>query len=273
MTRIGLLKPMSKATDKVVAQITDQEWLTKARVHPFSVLLALKTYSSGQSYNVNASKTWTPVQSIVDALDEAYYLAFGNIKPTGKNFMLGLDVSGSMGAPLSGSPITCYEAAAAMAMVTARVEKNSFFGAFTSGDMGYRYRRHGSQSATDVTGFEAVKITAKQRLDDVVNYMRTLNFGGTDCSLPMRYALANGLDNIDTFIIYTDNETWAGPEAPVQSLNKYRAKYNPDARLITVGMTSSGFTIADPADSGMLDVVGFDGNTPNVISAFSEGVL
>jgi 60 kDa SS-A/Ro ribonucleoprotein len=40
------------------------------------------------------------------------------------------------------------------------------------------------------------------------------------------------------------------------------------ARLVVVGMASNGFTIADPADGGMLDVVGFDAATPRLIAEF-----
>ena len=36
-------------------------------------------------------------------------------------------------------------------------------------------------------------------------------------------------------------------------------------------MTSNGFSIADPNDAGMLDVVGFDTATPQVISGFAGG--
>ncbi len=35
-----------------------------------------------------------------------------------------------------------------------------------------------------------------------------------------------------------------------------------------VGMTSNGFTLADPNDRGMLDVVGFDTSVPAVIANF-----
>lgn len=37
---------------------------------------------------------------------------------------------------------------------------------------------------------------------------------------------------------------------------------------MVVGMTSTEFTIADPADGGSLDVVGFDAAAPTVISDF-----
>ena len=41
-----------------------------------------------------------------------------------------------------------------------------------------------------------------------------------------------------------------------------------DAKAVVVGMTSNGFTIADPNDRGMLDVVGFDTTAPSVIADF-----
>jgi 60 kDa SS-A/Ro ribonucleoprotein len=40
-----------------------------------------------------------------------------------------------------------------------------------------------------------------------------------------------------------------------------------------VGMTSNGFSIADPTDGGMLDVVGFDTATPQLIAEFARGTL
>jgi 60 kDa SS-A/Ro ribonucleoprotein len=38
-------------------------------------------------------------------------------------------------------------------------------------------------------------------------------------------------------------------------------------------MVSNGFSIADSADPGMLDVVGFDTSTPQLISEFARGAL
>jgi 60 kDa SS-A/Ro ribonucleoprotein len=36
---------------------------------------------------------------------------------------------------------------------------------------------------------------------------------------------------------------------------------------------SNGFSIADPRDAGMLDVVGFDTSTPEVIAGFASGSI
>jgi len=91
--------------------------------------------------------------------------------------------------------------------------------------------------------------------------------GGTDCSLPMRWALKQRVA-ADVFVILTDSETWAGPIHPMQALRQYREKMGLAAKLIVVGMTSNGFSIADPDDSGALDVVGMDSATPNVMNEF-----
>ena len=37
-------------------------------------------------------------------------------------------------------------------------------------------------------------------------------------------------------------------------------------------MTATGFSIADPSDAGMLDVVGFDGAVPSLITEFARGL-
>ena len=55
---------------------------------------------------------------------------------------------------------------------------------------------------------------------------------------------------------------------PAQALRQYRDEFAGNAKAVVVGMTSNGFTPADPNDRGMLDVVGFDTSVPAVISDF-----
>jgi 60 kDa SS-A/Ro ribonucleoprotein len=86
----------------------------------------------------------------------------------------------------------------------------------------------------------------------------------------MLYAIERERE-VDVFVIYTDSETWAGDVHPVQALRQYRERSGIAARLVVVGMVSNGFSIADPNDSGMLDVVGFDTATPAVIADFATG--
>jgi 60 kDa SS-A/Ro ribonucleoprotein len=94
--------------------------------------------------------------------------------------------------------------------------------------------------------------------------------GGTDCALPMVWALRNRVE-VDTFQVYTDNETWHGAVHPHQALREYREKMGIDARLVVVAMTAGGASIADPSDPRQLDVSGFDASVPNLLSDFSRG--
>ena len=73
---------------------------------------------------------------------------------------------------------------------------------------------------------------------------------------------------VDAFIVYTDNETWAGNIHPYQALEQYRREMGIPAKLVVVGMTATEFSIANPDDAGMLDVVGFDTAAPAVMADF-----
>ncbi|MDX2092870.1 MAG: TROVE domain-containing protein [Kofleriaceae bacterium] len=264
MTRVGLISPMSMATKQVVAQLRDPQRLAKARIHPIAVLAALMTYKSGRG--VRGSGTWQPVAAVVDALDAAFYASFGTIEPAGKRMLLALDVSGSMASGMvAGVPgLTPRIASAAMALVTAATERDHAFVAFTAASGGY-----GGQYGGGESGITTLSISPRERLDDVVAKVAALPMGGTDCALPMVWAQKHRVD-VDTFCVYTDNETWAGNVHPAQALRAYRDARGIPAKLVVVGMTSNGFSIADPNDAGMIDVVGFDTSTPPVIADFAR---
>jgi 60 kDa SS-A/Ro ribonucleoprotein len=276
MTRVGLLTTGSNATKQVVAQLRDVERLRKARVHPLGVLAALNTYRGGRGVRgggrkrsgaANAAQrdSWKPVAAIVDALDSAFYQSFGAVPSTGKRMMLALDVSGSMSTGEVGgiAGLTPRVASAAMALITAATERDHHFIGFSAAAGGY-----GGQWGGGTPGITQLAISPRQRLDDVVKIIEKVPMGGTDCALPMIWAQKQRID-VDTFVIYTDNETWAGDVHPAQALREYRQARGIPAKLVVVGMTSTGFSIADPKDAGMLDVVGFDTATPAVIADFS----
>jgi 60 kDa SS-A/Ro ribonucleoprotein len=253
MSKIGLIKPLSDAEKLVFQRLTDAERLRGAKVHPIQVLSALRTYSSGRG--VRSAASWNVSTKVVEALDEAFELSFGAVEPAGTRHLLGLDVSGSMSwGEIAGVPgLSPSAATAALAVVAARTEPWTAIMGFAD-------------------SFRNLGITAKDRVDVATKKVSDLTFGRTDASLPMTWALQNKIQ-VDTFVVMTDNETWAGNIQPVQALEKYRQATGIGAKLIVVGMTSTGFTIADPDDAGMLDVVGFDGATPALMAKFAKGEI
>jgi 60 kDa SS-A/Ro ribonucleoprotein len=263
MTEVGLLVDRSAAGKQVIARLSRADALRAARVHPLQILVALRTY--GQGHGEKGKLTWKPDRKVVEALDAAFYLAFRAVPPTQARTLLALDVSGSMaGGRIAGLPgISPRVGSAAMALITAAVESNHEFVAFTNGkNKSMHTGPYGLGS-----GITPLSISPRWPLDKVVQEISDLDFGGTDCALPMVWAAENKVP-VDIFCVYTDSETWAGNIHPLQALNDYRQKVGIGAKLVVIGMVSNGFSIADPDDGGMLDVVGFDTATPSIIADF-----
>ncbi len=247
LTAVGVVRPLGDQLPLVLSALGDADRIAKARLHPLAILLASHTYAQGRGDR--GALRWEPVQAVVDALNAAFYTAFSTVEPTGKRLLLALDVSGSMAAGrVAGSSLTPREASAALALMTAATEPQ-----------------------THVVGFGATMVklplSPSMRLDDAVRAVSGLPFAATDCAQPMLYALRRGIP-ADAFVIYTDSETWAGPVHPVQALRQYRERTGIAAKLVVVGLVSNGFSIADPDDAGMLDVVGFDAASPAAIADF-----
>jgi 60 kDa SS-A/Ro ribonucleoprotein len=274
MTAVGLLKQGSEAARYVAERLTDEEELRRARVHPFKLLLALRVYQGG--HGILGDLMWTPVTSVIDALDAAFYAAFKAVEPTGVSHSLGIDVSGSMGVSMlsMGSrkmkggystsisgPLSARDASAAMAMVTMASEASCYVGGFTSGS---------GRSGSGRNGFSPLDISPRRRLDDIVRTVSNLPFGGTDAALPIAHAIENNL-KVGAFVIYTDNETWSGRQHVTQALKRYRDKTGIAARLVAVGMTATDYSVVDPEDPLQMNVAGFDADAPAIIADFVRG--
>ncbi|XP_053373250.1 RNA-binding protein RO60-like [Mercenaria mercenaria] len=259
------IRSMNTVTDRTVSEDEDEgygmnvgvqhaqgESLGNRRqvLHPFKILLALITYKTG--HGDKGSRSWTPNQRIMEALDRAFYQAFERVEPTGKKYYLAVDVSGSMSQPVLGSSnISCSTAAATMMMVTAKTEQHCII-------KGY------SQEMVDIG------VEPSDTIDTVQRRVDTIPVGNTDCAKPMIDAMENKIKDVDVFVVYTDNETWYGKCHPFYALQEYRQySERPNAKLIVCGMCSTEFTIADPSDQHMLDVIGFDSSAPAIISDFA----
>ena len=248
LSTVGLLKPFDDSL-KFLENKLESKSLSKSKIHPMAILVAGYIYRQG--HGMRGKLTWKSNNQVRDILESAFYRAFPNVEPTGKNLMLGVDVSGSMTyhSILSGG-LTAADLAAAMALITVRTEPNVFVVGFSTKIVDLSIGKHDS-------------------LSDVLFKMVSLDGGGgTDCAAPIEYALVNKIGNIDAFISYTDNETWAGGKHPADVLKTYRKNYNKKVNNIVVAMTANDVSIASPKDPRSLDIAGFDSAVPSLISEF-----
>lgn len=245
-----------EAVDLVLKKLS-VESLTKARIHPMALFIAHRAYREGKTPNrehrSSAGMAWTPNQAILEALEDGFHALLKSQTPTGKVFKIGVDVSGSMhGTFVLGSPfISAIDAAAAIALSIVHAEdtKNVL-------TMAFDYEA------------KALSMNKRSSLSSVAGDIAKLVYGRTNCALPITEAIAKK-EYVDTFVVLTDSETWQGNEHPKQALDRYRKAVNPAAKLVVLAVASTGTTIADLKDSGMLNVVGFDANVISLIQEFA----
>ena len=180
----------------LVSKITNPNAISNSRIHPINLLTALRTYASGGGWR--GSNNWSVNPAIERALEQAFYLSFANVPATNKRYYIGMDISGSMSRQINNTNLSARDVAAAIAMLLTR-----------------------NEPWTKVVGFDRnpMDLTpgAEESLGAYITRTQCWGGGATDCAQPMLDALSKGL-MVDTFIVITDNETWAG-------------RINPDAVL------------------------------------------
>jgi 60 kDa SS-A/Ro ribonucleoprotein len=262
MPKIALLRNLNRLTRaNVLESVTDKALVLRklneiTGVHPIQMLISLKMYSKGSGDR--GTTTWTPNQDIVNALNDGFDRMFNEVrKIENKNVCIALDVSGSMFGANTVSGADCLVAAevgCAMTMVLQKAMQNAEVMGFSS-------------------SFVTLPISHRRRLDDNLNSIRNLPFDNTDCSLPMRWAREKK-KKFDAFVIITDNETNCNVDTPANELMKYRDELDiPDAKLVVIATAANNFSIADPSDTNMLDVCGFDASVPDLVCQFINNEL
>lgn len=260
ISSLGLLSPLSDTESFVVRNLEMFGKSPGTRIHPMNFLVASLVYQGGKG--VRGSLSWVPSQRVVGALETAFYDSMNTYPALGKRTMFACDISGSMGdrvfRPGYGGPqimgipgFSPALASGALALSYLRMEPECILSAFHT-----NMRIVPATKNTDLRGLQAA--------------WGTWGMGATDCAAPMLWAAANKVP-VDVFHVATDNETYAGNVHPYKALESYRQKMGINAGLVVHGMTSTGFTIANPTDPLMLDVVGFDTSVPEVVrSMFGE---
>jgi 60 kDa SS-A/Ro ribonucleoprotein len=257
MSSLELLKSESFEEGLVVEKLRNMDILKSARIHPFSLLVALMQYKTGHGNKGKLS--WAVNTTVTEALEKAFYKAFQFVTPTNKRYLLAVDDSMFMrkSSVIGSSNITAFEASLAMVLLTARTEATC-------------------EVITFSRKYTNLDIKKDDTLDSVLKKcdgLERMERSDTDLSMPMKYAKEHN-KNFDVFIVYTDLDTSRSIIPPAKELRKYREYAEiDDARLIVVGMVSNGFTVADPDDPFMMDIVGFDTEAPKAMMNFVNGMI
>lgn len=242
----GLTEGEHDISYEIVNKLTDKDTIFKSGIHPINVVNAMVTYNKGQG--VKGNKTWAPNQNIVDALASMYETALNNTGGTGKRILIGADVSGSMNTEIGGMALKASQIAQVLALTILKTEKNAELICFDD------------QLQNPVIG-------RRSSVQEAIE--KAPSGGGTDCALPIGYALLSK-KFFDSIIILTDSETWAGKTHAVEFLDAYRNKINPNVKIIEIALESEGYSNFPKDDPNVLRIVGFDASVTELIDTFLE---
>lgn len=254
MTALGVFD-VAKYRNIVLNALADEEALAKARIHPIQAYTAARVYENGKGYK--GKLIWTPNKEVTSALYAAAETTFATLPSTGQKILIGVDVSGSMGCPVSNQQaLTCAEAAGLFAAVLKRSEPQSTVIAF------------------DTTRHSVSDHIFNMDLRSSIRAIGKTGGGGTDCSLVPGYALKEKND-YDAIVVLSDNETWAdnsGYLAAYRSntynlVKQYRSKRNSQLKYIGVDFATNVFNLV-PDEPLSLAIAGMDSAFPKLVNQF-----
>lgn len=251
LAKHGVLAQGSDAERFVVGKVQDADVLRKGRVHPISVLVALKVYEQGKS--VKGDGVWTATRRIVTALNEAFYTCYGNVEPTGKRIRVALDTSNSMTQSVLGMDyLSAREAEAAIALVFLNTEQSVDL-------LGY------SDYVVDLNPL----IKPATTIQEAMRILGSFQPRNTFCSLPVQEAIQSGRD-FDAFVSMTDSET-SDRNGVSGYLRQYRQQVGHRVTHSVLAFTATDVTIGDPNDPHVLNCAGFDAAVPQLVADFIAG--
>ncbi|XP_029970734.1 RNA-binding protein RO60 [Salarias fasciatus] len=252
MTANKVLEPGSSETQSVCDRIQSETALKKAKIHPFSILLASENYKRGQGYQ--GKTKWEPDSSILKAMDAAFYKSFLNVEPSGKRFVVAVDVSTSLSSIVPGTSVSTAVAAAAIAMIFVRTEADTHVLTYSEGAV------------------VPCTVSPDMTLAETTIELVKIPSGSTDCTLPIAWATESG-KSVDVFIILTNNPLWSFSASPVEALKKHRQISGANTKLVMCGLTSIGHAVADTEDRGLMSICGFDLGALSVIRSLAQDLI
>jgi len=232
----------------LAARLRDGETIRRARVFPFQLLATWR-----------ALDPLVPVE-VREALQDALEIALENVPvPAGKVYVLP-DVSGSMGAPVTGwrqgatSKVTCRDAAALIASAILRRNPSAQIIAFDD-------------------QVWPLALNPRDSLTTNTELLARTGGGGTNTSLPLAWLNARQARG-DLVVYCSDNASWmdSRPVGATETLRQWEAFRirNPAARLVCLDLqpyvTSQAVSRAD-----ILNIGGFSDAVFEVLGRFARG--
>jgi len=257
LVRHGVIGPDNREmTEYVAARLADPDEIRRSRQFPYQFLAAYMNVGDEVPQKIKA------------ALHQAAEIACGNVPELPGPVVIGLDVSGSMGSPVTGnrgrgatSKMRCVDVAALFAAAILRRNPDSVVIPF------------------DTSAYEA-KVDPGDTVLSLAERLARYGGGGTNCSLPL--AAANSRYASREFagcVLVSDNESWVGVgrNGATAVMTEWQTFVRNQVRLHGKGFAGPKLVCIDlqpyttaqaPERSDVLNVGGFSDAVFSVVASF-----
>jgi 60 kDa SS-A/Ro ribonucleoprotein len=244
---------MSFEEHLVLEKLKDRELILKEKIHPFTYMMAIQQYKKGK--NGSEKLQWPVFQQICSTLEEGLYASISNVKPTGKRFLLAIDIGRSSAERVTGArSLRPIDVAAFMLTLTVRTENCN---AIVFSDKIASELPCLSEDSMETISGKIMGLIADSKPGST-----------SDCNLPFKYAMEKN-QIYDVIVIYTDSNASLGHLHPSQALQCYRDAFKkPDMKLVVCNLTCSDVSIGDKKDYFTMTICGFDSHVPQAITNF-----
>src|SRR5271166_6148558 len=258
LVRHGVIGPDAnrEMVEYVAARLADQDEIRRSRQFPYQYLAAYMHASDEVPQKIKA------------ALHRAAEIACGNVPELPGPVVIGLDVSGSMGSPVTGnrgrgatSKMRCVDVAALFAAAILRRNPDSVVIPF------------------DTVAYEA-KVDPTDSVLSLAERLTMFGGGGTNCSLPLAAANARYANRkFAGCVLVSDQESWVGAgrnsstavmtewQTFVRNQVRLHGKDFAGPKLVCIDLQPYTTTQA-PDRSDILNVGGFSDAVFSVVAAF-----
>jgi 60 kDa SS-A/Ro ribonucleoprotein len=234
--------------ERVAARLADPAALSKARVLPYQLMVALGSVDEGVPLKVQA------------ALETALEASLANVPAFEGRVVVCPDVSGSMASPVTGyrkgasSKVRCIDVAALIASAVLRRNRRAMLLPFEQVVM-----------PLVLDPFARIAANAAK--------LASIGGGGTNVSAPL--ALLNRqMAEVDLVVIVSDNESWvdASRHGATATMREWERLKNrcPGAKLVCIDLQPYGTTQAK-SRKDILNVGGFSDAVFETLSRFAAG--
>jgi 60 kDa SS-A/Ro ribonucleoprotein len=243
------------ASDRMVrliaARLQSKEEIVKAKAFPYQLLMAYKATEGVPAL-------------LVDALQEAMEIATENAPVFQGQSYIAVDVSGSMGSPITGhqpggvsSKVRCVDVASLFAATVLRKNR-------TAQVLPFDTRIH---SVSDLNARDSIMTNA--------NKLARYGGGGTNCALALEHLNQQNAKG-DAVVFISDNESWvdspryswSGGTGMLTAWAQFK-KRNPRARLVCIDLIARDNSQVK-AHEDILQVGGFSDQVFEVVNSFLE---